>query len=125
MAREDFVDVSSGLLLVFAIGAVAGPVAASAVMEIAGHAALFSYTAAIHLAAALFAYYRMKKRLAIAPDDRENFIAVPQTTPAVSEIVPLAPVDTGDRPASGNTFDPLDTTNLVDLAPIDGGDVKD
>lgn len=122
---EDFVDVSSGLLLVFGIGAVAGPLAASAAMEFGGHAALFSYTATIHLAAALFAYYRMKKRLAIAPDDRENFVAVPLTTPAVSEIVPLASVDTGDPPLAGNFSAPPEAPDLVDSVLTDDGDVKD
>ena len=89
--NEDFVDISSGLLLVYGIGAVAGPLLAASVMEVAGPASLFSYTAIIHLLAALFAYYRMKKRVALAPAERDNFVAVPLTTPAISEIVPLAP----------------------------------
>jgi len=103
---DDRIDVSSGLLLIFGVSAVIGPFAASAAMELVNHRALFLYTAVVHILTAAFAAYRTRRREAIAPDDRMDFVAVPPSTPTVFEIDPRTPDlhdggETGDAPQSG------------------------
>lgn len=88
---QDRIDVSSGLLLVFGVGAVIGPFAASAVMALASHRALFLYTAAVHALTAVFALYRMRQRQALPPEERTDFVAVPPSSPTVFEIDPRTP----------------------------------
>ena len=68
-----FVEAASGLLLVFSLGAVIGPVAASTVMQLYGVASLFGYTAMVHLALALYVLYRIRRRTAPAAEDRGTF----------------------------------------------------
>lgn len=101
---EDRIDVSSGLLLVFGVGAVIGPFAASAAMEATSHRSLFLYTAAVHTAAAVFATYRTRQRDAVAPDDRDDFVGVTPSSPALFEIDPRTP----DLPEPSSTAEPPD-----------------
>ena len=89
----DRVDVSSGLLLIFGIGAVLGPFIASAVMDLAGHRAMFLYTAAVHLMMAAFTVYRTRRREAVAPAERDDFVAVPPSSPEVFAIDPRTPTE--------------------------------
>ena len=68
---EGYVKAAGGLLLVFALGAVAGPLIASLVIRFIGIDSLFAYTACIHVALAGFAFYRMGRR---APTPEEEHI---------------------------------------------------
>src|SRR3546814_20763522 len=63
-----YVEAASGLLLVYAMGAVAGPLISSTFMQHFGPDAMFGVTASVHLALAGFAFYRMRQR-ARAPDE--------------------------------------------------------
>lgn len=87
-ARKDSIDVSSGLLLTYAVGAIVGPLVASAAMALWSAKALFVYTAAIHGLFALYAVVRMRGRAALPPDRRDDFVAVPRTTPAIFSLDP-------------------------------------
>ena len=80
---EDFVEIASTLILVFAIGAVVGPMLASGVVELAGPNAFFAYSAVIHFLTAVFAFYRMQRRAGVLPEDKEDFVAVPRASPEV------------------------------------------
>lgn len=55
-----FVEASSGLLLLFSLGAVSGSFAGSVAMDLMGPAGLFSFTAAVHVALAVFTVARMR-----------------------------------------------------------------
>ncbi len=55
-----FVEASSGLLLLFSLGAVSGSLAGSVAMNLMGPAGLFSFTAAVHIALAVFTVARMR-----------------------------------------------------------------
>ncbi len=57
-----FVEASSGLLLLFSLGAVSGSLAGSVAMDLMGPAGLFSFTAAVHGGLAVFALARMRLR---------------------------------------------------------------
>jgi len=56
---EDFVGVSSGLLLVYGLGAIAGPFLSSTLMSITGARGLFAFTAVSHFAMLLFVIRRL------------------------------------------------------------------
>ena len=88
--KKRAVEVSSGLLLTFSIGAVIGPLMAGFVMSEAGHGALFLHTAAAHLLIALVMLVRVKLRPKLPAEHREDFVAVPKTTPTVFELDPRA-----------------------------------
>lgn len=59
---DDYVMVSSGLLLMYGGGAVAGPFLASALMTISGGEMMYAFTAAIHLVLAVYVLNRIFRR---------------------------------------------------------------
>ena len=65
---DDYVMISSGLLLMYGIGAIVGPFAASTIMTWTNAAGLYAYTGIVHLSLAAFVVYRMVRRES-APDE--------------------------------------------------------
>jgi MFS family permease len=61
---EQMVAASSGLVLLYGIGAIFGPLTVGAVMSSAGPAGFFAYLAAVHGAVGAFALYRIVRRRA-------------------------------------------------------------
>ncbi len=88
VAPTDFVEASGGLMLVFGIGATVGPFAASYAMHELGGWGLFAYTAAVHGLLALFGLYRMTRRPSVPLADKDAFVSVLRTSPAVTEMDP-------------------------------------
>ena len=66
---DDYVMVSSGLLLMYGVGAIAGPFFASLMMSVIGATGLFAFTAIAHGMLFLFVSLRMTQRVS-APDER-------------------------------------------------------
>ena len=87
---EDFVEIMAGLLVIFGVGAVAGPLLASALMEAFGSGYLFLFTSIVHGAVALWTFWRMKQRDAIAPEDREDYVPMARTSPNIFAFDPRA-----------------------------------
>jgi MFS family permease len=83
-----FVQASAGLLLASALGAALGPLLASVVMDRAGSASLFAFTAGVHLLLAGFVLYRMRRRA--APEAKAPFVAVPRTSTGLGTLDPRA-----------------------------------
>ncbi|HMA14201.1 MAG: hypothetical protein ACM35H_14270, partial [Bacteroidota bacterium] len=82
-----YVEAASGLLLVYAMGAVVGPLISSVFMQYFGPDALFGVTATVHIGLAAFALYRMRQRARAPEEERAAFaesLALAQT---------VAPVD--------------------------------
>jgi MFS family permease len=69
----DFVETSSGLLLAFGMGAVAGPMLATFAIEKGGHSALFLFTAGVHLLTAFFVVWRITRRSPVPEDEKVDF----------------------------------------------------
>jgi MFS family permease len=95
-APEDFVSVSGGLLLLYGVGTMIGPVAASYVMQAVRPGALFAVTAASHLAIAGFALYRSMRRPQVPEAEREAFTVVPSAralTPQTAALDPRGEAD--------------------------------
>ena len=76
--RESFVEASATLLMLNALAACFGPSIAAQVIDIWGSGALFLYTAAIHVAMAVFVVYRLTMREALIGETRDKFEMMPQ-----------------------------------------------
>jgi MFS family permease len=81
--RAEMVAASGGLLLIWSIGAVAGPLIASALMGQFGSEAFFIYLAVVSLALLVFTRYRMVRRIARPAEQQTGFVAM-QTTSAIA-----------------------------------------
>ncbi|HEY4134973.1 MAG TPA: MFS transporter [Alphaproteobacteria bacterium] len=88
MAKDEFVEASSGLLLANGIGSAIGPLFASAAMSLLGPSGLFVYTAAIHAIMLAFVLYRIRQRAPAAPEERGSFVPVPESSLAVVTLDP-------------------------------------
>jgi MFS family permease len=90
--REAFVEVSATLLMINALAACFGPTLAAIVIDHFGSASLFLYTAAIHVAMAVFTIVRLSAREALIGETRDKFEMMPQQgSPAGLELDPRGP----------------------------------
>lgn len=92
LPREEFVETSATLLLINAVASVVGPTLGAVITYRAGTAALFVYTAAVHVMLAGFVLWRIHVRH--APGDRfhEPFAPVmAHASPAALELDPRGP----------------------------------
>lgn len=88
---DEFVKVSGGLLITYGIGTMIGPVIGGQLFTALGPVGLFVTLGAVFLLYGGFAYWRTTQREALAPDEREDFQAIPVTpfqTPQVYELDP-------------------------------------
>jgi MFS family permease len=90
-ASSDFVAISGGLLMLYGVGTMIGPTAASVAMERFGPAGLFTVTATAHFVMAGHAIYRTMRRKPIPEDQRESFSAVPAQKALTPETAVLDP----------------------------------
>ncbi|MGE8940905.1 MFS transporter [Leptospira interrogans] len=97
--KKRAVEVSSGLLLTFSIGAVIGPLLAAAAMSTAGHGGLFLYSAVAHVLILAVMLLRAQLRPKLPTENKEVFVAVPGTTPSVFELDPRSEGSTDDAQA--------------------------
>jgi MFS family permease len=81
--NELLVETSSGLLLLYAVGAALGPLAAAPIMERHGAGALFLFIAAELGLLLLYILYRISRRHLTEAEDRVEFYPVPKTSPSV------------------------------------------
>ncbi|WP_428407622.1 MFS transporter [Hyphococcus sp.] len=101
---HEYVTLAAGLLLLYGAGAVAGPVIAPLLMNAFGPSALFIHSSVIYGALVLFGLYRIFVRDPAPQSNRESYVSVPRTSPAVFEFDPRAEPEEndGDEPVSGN-----------------------
>ena len=85
-APNEFVETSSGLLLVYAAGAVAAPPLAAGMLSMAGSETLFLFPAAVHLALFVFVLQRMARSDSVAPEERIAFSDALQAATTVSPV---------------------------------------
>ncbi len=81
---REFVEVSSGLLLVYGAGAVIGPIIASESLSWFGPSGLFGTTATVHIVFIAFIIWRMYVRKARPKDEHVNFVEALQATNTAS-----------------------------------------
>ncbi len=94
-----FVEASSGLLLTFAAGAIAGPIIVSPFMTLITPYALFGWMAFFEIALAVFIVYRMRIREAVSEARRSSFV---DALNKIQTVLPI-PTSTTDDQATGAT----------------------
>jgi len=83
VTRDEAVNVSSSLLLLFAMAAIFGPIMAALLMARIGPDALFLHTALVHALIAAAVIYRMTRRAPLPPEERMAYKTLPKSnTPA-------------------------------------------
>lgn len=70
---DEYVMVSSGLLLMYGIGAIIGPFIASMLMAAVGAVGLYGFTAAVHAILAIFIVHRMLRRASTLTEHHISF----------------------------------------------------
>lgn len=90
-APQDYVKVSSGLLLLYGLGTIVGPTIGGIVMGSAGPYVLFAVTAAAHLGVAAYCVLRIRMRAPVPADEREAFYMLPSSRVATPESFVLSP----------------------------------
>jgi MFS family permease len=92
-------DATRGLLLMFGIGALSGPLVAGVLMDYAGPVGWPVFSAGVATALALFGLYRTRRRAPPPLDVQGEFVAMVRTSPIVLEMYPETETnDTGDDP---------------------------
>ena len=115
--RKRAVEVSSGLLLVFSLGAILGPLLASLLMSLLGTGALFLHSAAAHTAIAAVMILRARQRPKLPIERNERFLLVPKTTQAVFDLDPRGERETDAEPVAVGANAPLRTGSAASLLP--------
>ncbi len=87
---EDIIAAAGGLLLVYSLGAIVGPLAAAQAVELAGPAGLFAFTAAMSAGLGLFGLWRMTRRASVPKDEQGSWVVLPRTTPVAYDLDPWA-----------------------------------
>jgi MFS family permease len=79
-------DHASGLLLMYGIGAIAGPFVASLAMQVTGAGGLFLYTAVIHLALLAYVAFRFIRRVPVQEEEHRKFVDALAATQTASHV---------------------------------------
>jgi MFS family permease len=88
---EDYVETAGGLLLVYALGAIAGPLIGALVISYLSIGSLFAYTACIHAVYAASIFYRMRQREPVPEEEQIAFADAILVSQTVSNVDPLSP----------------------------------
>jgi MFS family permease len=95
---SDFVKVSSGLLLLYGAGTMAGPILAGILMQFLRAESLFLVTGVAHLGVAGYALFRVAQRAPVPVEEREAFTALPSERTVTPQTIVLDPrVDEEDQ----------------------------
>jgi hypothetical protein len=78
--------ISSGLLLMYGIGAIVGPFFASVAMHFLGSGGLFLYTALIHLLLICYIAMRFVRRKPAPEEEHRKFVDALATTQTASQV---------------------------------------
>ncbi|MFC3231087.1 MFS transporter [Marinibaculum pumilum] len=115
------VSLSGSLLLLWGVGATIGPTVAAFAMELGGSATLlFAFTGIAFALLAAFTIYRMTVRPAPTEAQKETFVYVPRTSPAVFQLDPRGEDGGEDEAAWGEPPPMPDLAQLGDEAQASG-----
>lgn len=89
-AEGTFIQTSGGLLVVYGIGSIGGPLLAGLGMGWFGGQGLFMTSLGAHLVLIVFAIWRISVREAVAEDDKTAFVIAPLARSATPETASLA-----------------------------------
>ena len=90
---EQRIAASSGLVLIYSLGAAAGPSAGALAMAIAGTEGLFYFIAMCAGGALAFGLWRQTQSKPVPAGLQESYVILPRTTPVSATLDPVAPDD--------------------------------
>ena len=90
-APDEFVETSSGLLIVYGGGSIIGPLMGAVAMESIGPHGLFAMIAICFVAVGAFAAYRTLQREQAPEEERTDFLATPMARAASPQLFELDP----------------------------------
>lgn len=90
---EQMVPLCSSLLLAWASGAVVGPPIASSMVDWIGPQGLFFYSATVSALLCLFLIHRIRQRAPRPLEERDPYVNMPATSPAIATLDPRLPED--------------------------------
>ncbi|MCI0400535.1 MAG: MFS transporter [Gammaproteobacteria bacterium] len=93
LAPAEVLNATSGLLLIYGIGATVGPAAAGLLMDALGPRTLLVYFAAVLALLGLFGVYRMRVGPPISTESQGPFVPMVRTSQAVLEMDPRADLE--------------------------------
>jgi len=86
--NEDMVGLSSGMLLLYSVGAAIGPLVAGQMFDLFDGGGLFLFGAVVAAGTAAYGIWRMQKAEPVSAAEQVSFVAVPRTSHASSELDP-------------------------------------
>ena len=104
--RSHVLEVTSTLQLLWAVGAIIGPIVAGVLMQRLGPETLMMFVAATALVPAVFARYRMAVSESVPMEDQGDFVPQFVTSPAALEMHPDEIADGGESEESEKTEEP-------------------
>ena len=90
-ASDDFVKIAGGLLLLYGVGTMSGPLFGAAAMEWISAEGLFAFCALVHLTLGIYTLFRMRRRAAPDLSTREIFQGMPSPKTVTPESAALDP----------------------------------
>ena len=90
-APGEFVETSSGLLIVFGVGSMIGPIIAGLLMDFSGRNGMFWTMIIGYAAFGVFTSYRLTQRQALSEDERGDFAYSPIGRTQTPEVLQLDP----------------------------------
>ena len=88
-ADGNYIMISGGLLMIFGIGSIVGPLAAGAAMSSVGPTGLFMTTVVAHVLLILQAVYRITRRPSVPREEKVDFVPVPGVRTTTPETIVL------------------------------------
>lgn len=108
-ADGNFIRISGGLLLVYGLGAIAGPLIAGWAMSTAGERGLFMTTAGAHILMISQALWRISRRASIATDDKTDFQPGPAGRATTPQTIALSASEAEVSEAMAEALDAEET----------------
>jgi MFS family permease len=90
-ASDEFVKIAGGLLLLYGVGTMSGPLFGAAAMEWISAEGLFAFCALVHLTLGIYTLFRMRRRAAPDLSTRETFQGMPAPKTVTPESAALDP----------------------------------
>ena len=100
LAPHQRVAASGGLVLLYSLGAAAGPSVAALAMSVIGTPGLFLFIALCAGGALGFGLWRQTRSDPVPAAQQENYVVLPRTTPMSANLDPVAPDQAADQPGS-------------------------
>jgi len=91
ITQDEALEASSSLLLVHGIGAVLGPVAAGALMDIQGPGGLLTFFALVLTAMAAYGVWRLRVGVRLPVEQQQAYVTIAASSPVVLEMDPRTP----------------------------------